>query len=76
MDGNVIHEPSKVAAAFNYYFINSVNALSQNFAGSDYCHTPLNIDTPIMTYRGVTNSKVHSIISSLNGSKAKDIYMG
>lgn len=42
IEGSLIHDPSKVATAFNTYFIESINELTLNLPGSSYITTPIN----------------------------------
>lgn len=74
IDGNVIDDPSRVAIAFNTYFIDSIKTLTHNSPGLNHSIAPLNTNAPILTFREVTKSKVCMIISSLNCSRAKDVY--
>lgn len=70
----MINDSRKVAEVFNDYFKDSTKTLIKNDFGSGDLVLSMNCNAPILNFKELTKTKVHTIISSLNSSRAKDVY--
>jgi len=74
LNGKSISDPSVVATAFNNYFVDSVASIAQGFSHIDISKCPILSSEHSLVFSSASVSNIESLISSLNASKAKDVF--
>lgn len=72
--GKLTNEPDEISAAFNNYFIDSVQNLAHSFGTRTKEISVPNPVYPVFNIMEVSEQKTHTFLSTLKNSKAKDIY--
>lgn len=74
VNGCVTQNSLQVATAFNTYFVDSVKALTHSPPTDVLQSVPVDETQPVFSMNEVSELKVLRILSSLKGSKAKDVF--